>query len=55
MPDVRTEKTYDGRWTVFIGSQIVVADLDEQGADALVACYRKIVSSESGSNWSGSA
>lgn len=50
MTDVRKEKTYDGRWTVFIGSQVVVADLDEQGAEALVSAYQKVASPEANSS-----
>ena len=46
MPDVRKEKTYDGRWTVFIGSQVVITDLGERGAEELVTSYQKVASRE---------
>ncbi len=46
MPDVRKEKTYDGRWTVFIGGQVVITDLDERGAEGLVASYQRIAARE---------
>ncbi|BAQ44421.1 hypothetical protein [Methylobacterium aquaticum] len=46
MPDVRKEKTYDGRWTVFIGSQVVVTDLTGLDAEALVSSYKKVIAAE---------
>lgn len=43
MPDIRREQTYDGRWTVFIGTQIVVSDLNDAQAEALLSSYRRVV------------
>ncbi|WP_157063920.1 hypothetical protein [Methylobacterium tarhaniae] len=43
MPDIRKQRSYDGRWMVFIGSQIIVSDLSDAQVEALLASYRRVV------------
>lgn len=43
MPVIRKEQSYDGCWTVFIGTQVVISDLNDAQAEALVLSYRRVV------------
>ncbi|MGE7415935.1 hypothetical protein [Methylobacterium tarhaniae] len=43
VPDIRKQRSYDGRWMVFIGSQIIVSDLSDAQVEALLASYRRVV------------
>ncbi|WP_207767920.1 hypothetical protein, partial [Methylobacterium frigidaeris] len=43
VPVIRKEQSYDGRWTVFIGTQVVISDLNDAQAEALVLSYRRVV------------
>ncbi len=43
MPDIRKEQSYDGRWTVFIGTQVVVSDLSDAQVEALISSYQRVI------------
>lgn len=47
MPDIRKEQSYDGRWTVFIGTQVVVSDLSDEQVEALISSYQRVVFDQS--------
>ena len=42
MADIRREETHDGRCTIYIGTQIIIADLSPTEADAIVAMYGQL-------------
>lgn len=39
---IRKEATYDGVWTVFVGSHLCFSDLSEPEADALAAVFERL-------------
>ncbi|WP_157080713.1 hypothetical protein [Methylobacterium variabile] len=44
MSQIRKEQSYDGLWTVFIGDQVVVSDLSQAQAEALITSYERVIS-----------
>ncbi|MGY2047089.1 hypothetical protein [Methylobacterium sp. JK268] len=48
MPTIRKQSTYDGRCSVFVGAALVISDLTEPEADALVAAFRRLAAAPSG-------
>ncbi len=44
LSQIRKEQSYDGLWTVFIGDQVVVSDLSQAQAEALITSYERVIS-----------
>ncbi|MGU3540441.1 hypothetical protein [Methylobacterium sp. A54F] len=40
---IRKEATFDGVWTVFVGSSLCISDLTGPEADALVEAFSQVV------------
>ena len=43
MPPIRKQSSYDGRCTLFIGEGVVLTDLSEAQADAIIDAYRRVI------------
>ena len=42
MPPIRKQTSEDGRCTLVIGDSVILADLSEADADAIIAAYGRI-------------